>query len=46
MCYSLDLREKVMAFIENGHSITQAAKVFNIGRATIYRWLARPHLAS
>lgn len=44
MFYSLDLRKKVMGFIENGHSITEAAKVFNIARATIYRWLDRPNL--
>ncbi|APB33933.1 transposase [Gloeomargarita lithophora Alchichica-D10] len=44
MCYSLDLRKKVMSFIENGNSITKAAKVFNVGRATVYRWLDRANL--
>jgi len=34
MSYSLDLREKVIGFIENGNSITKAAKVFDISRAT------------
>jgi putative transposase len=39
--YSLDLREKVMAFIASGSSKREAAKVFNIGEDTIYRWLRR-----
>jgi putative transposase len=45
MSYSLDLRRKVIQFIENGGGIRNAARVFNIGRATIYRWLERPDLA-
>jgi len=44
MPYSLDLRKKVMSYIENGGKITEAAKVFGIGRATIYRWLNRQEL--
>ena len=46
MAYSLDLREKVMDYIENGDSVTKAAKVFGIGRASIYRWLERKELAA
>jgi putative transposase len=45
MPYSLDLREKVIGFLERGHGITETAKLFRINRATIYRWLARPSLA-
>ena len=44
MSYSLDLRKKVISYIENGGKVTQAAKMFGIGRATIYRWLNRPNL--
>lgn len=44
MSYSLDLRKKVIVFIDNGHGITDAAKTFGIGRATIYRWLKRTEL--
>ena len=33
-----------MSYIENGGKITEAAKVFGIGRATIYRWLNRQEL--
>ena len=44
MPYSLDLRQKVMNFIEKGGTITEAAHTFGIGRASIYRWLSRPQL--
>ena len=44
MPYSLDLRQKVINFIENGGTITEAAHTFGIGRASIYRWLSRPTL--
>jgi putative transposase len=46
MPYSLDLRKKVIEYVENGGKITKAAKVFKIGRATIYRWLNREELAA
>ena len=39
--YSNDLREKVMKKAESGMCILHLAKAFNIGRATIYRWLER-----
>ena len=44
MPYSLDLRRKVINFLENGGMITEAAYIFGIGRASIYRWLSRPKL--
>ncbi len=44
MAYSLDLRKRVVKYIENGGSITQAAALFQVGRATIYRWLGRQDL--
>ena len=44
MSYSLDLRQKVINYIEHGGKITDAAKTFGIGRATIYRWLNRQNL--
>ena len=44
MPYSLDFRQKVINFIENGGKITKAAHTFGIGRASIYRWLSRPKL--
>ena len=39
MPYSLDLRERVVAAVENGMKKTQACKLFNIGRQTLYNWL-------
>lgn len=45
MAYDLDLRVKVIGFIENGGSPTRASKIFKVGRATIYRWLGREDLA-
>ena len=39
--YSLDLREKIISFVRQGHSKREASKVFNIGEDTIYRWLRR-----
>ena len=44
MSYSLDFRQKVISYIENGGKVTKAAKIFEIGRATIYRWLNRQNL--
>jgi putative transposase len=44
MAYSLDLRQKVVNYVENGGSITKAAAIFKVGRATIYRWLGREDL--
>ena len=44
MSYRLDWRTKVIDYVENGGSITKAAAIFNIGRATIYRWLSSEKL--
>ena len=41
MPYSLDFRQKVINFVENGGMITKAAHTFGIGIASIYRWLSR-----
>lgn len=37
--YSLDLRKKVISFITHGGSKRDAAKFFNIGEDTVYRWI-------
>ena len=41
MAYSLDLRKRVINYLENGGSPSKAAEVFQVGRASIYRWLER-----
>ena len=45
MPYSLDLRKRVIDFVEGGGSISKAARTYHVGRATIYRWLNRVDLA-
>ena len=39
MSYSIDLRKRVLDFIEGGGSKVEAAKRYNISRGTIYKWL-------
>src|SRR5258706_1322360 len=41
MSYSIDLRERVIKFIEKSGNKTKAAKVFNISRTTIHEWLLK-----
>ena len=38
--YTLDLRERVVGFMQKGGSITAARQHFALGRSTIYRYLA------
>ena len=40
MPYSLDFRQKVINFVENGGTITKSAHTFGRRRASIYRWLS------
>lgn len=44
MAYSLDLRKKVVEWVEEGGSISKASTIYKIGRATIYRWMNREYL--
>ncbi len=44
MAYSLDLRIRVVEFVEQGRGVSEAVKVFKVSRPTIYRWLAREDL--
>ena len=37
--YSIDLRERVLSYIQDGHSQKEANEVFKIPRQTIYNWL-------
>ena len=39
MSYSIDLRERVLLFIEKGGSKESASKVFSLGRTTVYKWI-------
>ena len=42
MRYSSDLRKRVLGFIENGGSQTEAARRFQVSGACIYTWLVTP----
>jgi putative transposase len=39
--YSLELREKVMAFLGGGKKRVEAMEVFRVSRKTVYRWERR-----
>ena len=39
--YSLDLREKVLSYLEKNSDKKAASALFEIGIATVYRWAAR-----
>jgi putative transposase len=38
--YSLDLRERIVKAVHQGMSKTQVAAVYNVGRATVYRYMS------
>ena len=40
MSYSLDLRKRVLDFLNKGGSKAEAARIYNVSRACIYKWLA------
>lgn len=39
--YSTDLRERVLQYLEKNKNREDASRLFQVGTATIYRWLAR-----
>lgn len=39
--YSLDLRERVLKYLENNNDKQAASRLFQVGIATIYRWIAK-----
>ncbi|MDA0780692.1 MAG: IS630 transposase-related protein [Rickettsiales bacterium] len=41
MSYSLDLRQKVVLYVNSGYSQVSAAKVFGLGESTVRRWISR-----
>ncbi|MCP4337103.1 MAG: helix-turn-helix domain-containing protein [Mycoplasma sp.] len=45
MAYGLELRQRIIEFIQKGSHVDKAAEIFNINRSTIYRWLKRENLA-
>ena len=45
MCYSKDLRERVLRYIANGVSKKEASRLFGVHRQTIYNWLSLDDLS-
>jgi putative transposase len=41
MSYSIDLRERVITFIEQGGSKVDASVIFGVSRPTIYSWIRK-----
>jgi putative transposase len=44
MSYSIDLREKVIEFVESQGSAAEAALIFKISERTIYHWLRKKRM--
>jgi transposase len=40
MAYSIDLRSRVVDFIDEGHTQEETSLTFNVGTSTIKRWLS------
>lgn len=41
MSYSIDLRKKVLEYIEKGGTVREASRLFTICRPTIYQWIRK-----
>ena len=39
--YSIDLRQRVLEFIQQGESVKEACRVYRVSRAVIYQWKQR-----
>lgn len=45
MTYSIDLRERAVAYVRSGGSQAEASRVFKVTSRSIYNWLKRAELA-
>lgn len=41
MSYSIDLRKKVLEYLEKGGTVIEASRLFTICRPTIYQWIRK-----
>jgi len=41
MAYSVELKEKVISYLEAGHTYEEAQRIFKVGQATISKWHQR-----
>ena len=44
MTYSLDLRKRAVSYVNQGGSKAEAARLYGIGRQTLYNWLGSEDL--
>ena len=44
MTYSLDLRQRAVAFMESGGSQVEASRLFGVTTRTLYNWIHRDNL--
>lgn len=44
MTYSVDLRERVVAFVRTGGGKSEAARLFGVSRWCVYNWMSRESL--
>lgn len=45
MSYSLDFRQRVVAYVRDGGTKTEASRIFGIERRTLYHWLSAKDLS-
>ena len=45
MSYSIDLRKRVVEYVNDGGQKTEAVRLFKVSRKTIYNWLKRDDLS-
>ena len=44
MSHSIDLKRRVIEFVNQGGRKTEAVRIFSVGRSTIYEWLEQSDL--
>ena len=42
--YSIDLRKRVLKYLEENNDKMKASQLFQVGIATVYRWIKRKKL--
>src|SRR5689334_6534336 len=43
--YSIDLRQRIVQAVEGGMSLSEAARVYRVGRSTVKRYLSQQRVA-
>ena len=37
-CYSKDLRERALKYLQNGHTYAETMEVYSVGKSALWRW--------